>query len=86
MWINTGQNENGISQVYSLREIATGNRLEYDLNCIAKFGQYAYVHIYPDTTDGMQNRTFPDIFLGPTANMQGTVKVIDIVESTLSKG
>ena len=53
IWINTGPNENGISQIYSLREIVTGNTLEYDLHCKANFGQYIYAHIDPDKTDRM---------------------------------
>ena len=44
MWINASPNENGISQVYSPREIVTGKTLKYKLHCKANFGQY--VHPY----------------------------------------
>ena len=50
--------------------------LIYNVHCKANFGQYVHVHHDPDKTNGMQNRTFPGIYLGPTGNMQGTVKVL----------
>ena len=37
-----------------------------------------YTHIDPDKTNSMQNRTFPGIYLGPTGNIRGTVKVLDL--------
>ena len=85
MWLNGGPNENGISQVYSPREIVTGRTLEYKLHCKANFGQYVHAHHDPDKTNGMQNRTFPGIYLGPTGNMQGTVKVLDLNTGRVKK-
>ena len=85
MWINAGPNENEISQVYSPREIVTGRILEYELHCNAKFGQYAHTYIDLDKTNGMQNPTFPGIYLEPTGNIQGTVKVLDINTGKIKK-
>ena len=85
MWINGGPNENGISQVYSLREIVTEKTLGYKLHCKANFGQYVHVRIDPDKTNSMQNRTCPGIYLGPTGNMQGTVKVLDLNTGKVKK-
>ena len=63
MWLNGGPNKNGISQVYSPREIVTGKTLEYKLHCKSNFGQYVHAHIDPDKTKDMQNRTFPGMYL-----------------------
>ena len=72
MWINAGPNENEISQVYSPREIVTGKVLNYDLQCKANVGQYVHAYIDPDKTNGMQNRTFPGIYIW---DLQETCKV-----------
>ena len=85
MWLNGGPNKNGISQVYSPREIVTGKTLEYRLRFKANFGQYVHAHIDPDKTSGMQSRTFSGIYLGPTGNMQGTVKVLDLNTGKVKK-
>ena len=44
-----------------------------------------HAHHDPDKTNGMQNRTFPGIYLGPTGNMQGTVKVLDLNTGRVKK-
>ena len=59
--------------------------MEYDLHCKAKFEQYVHAQIDPDKTNGMQNYTFPGIYLGPTGTMQGTVKVVDINTGKVKK-
>ena len=50
--------------------------MEYDLHYKENFGQYVHTHIDPDRTNKIQNSMFPGIYLGPTRNMQGTVKVL----------
>ena len=66
IWINGGPNENGISQVYSPREIVTGKTLEYKLHCKANVGQYVHAHFDPDKTNGILTKPYVsrDIF-GP---------------------
>ena len=59
--------------------------LEYDLHCKANFGHYIHAHIDLDKTNGMQNRTSPGIYLGPTGNMQGTFKVDDLITGKVKK-
>ena len=70
MWINADPNENGISQVYSPREIITGKMLEYDLHFKAKVGQYVHTHIEQDKTKRIQIPTFLGMYLGPTGNIR----------------
>ena len=85
MWINAEPNNNGITQVYSPSEIITGRTLDFNLHCKAKFCAYTHVHIGVNKTSGMQNRTFPGIYLGPTGNMQNTVKVLDLNAGKVKK-
>ena len=47
--------------------------------------QYIHAYIDPDKTNSMKKRTFPGIYLGPTGNLQGTVKVLDLNTGKVKK-
>ena len=77
-WLNAPPATNGISEVHSPREIVLGRSIDCNLHCRATFGQYVHAHIDPDVTNDMKGRTFAGIYLGPTGNLQGTVKAMDL--------
>ena len=52
-WINSPPATNGISKVFSPREIVTRQVVDYKLYCQANFGQYVLVHEDPDITNDM---------------------------------
>ncbi len=56
----------GISEKYSPREIVTKRVLDFEKHCKGQFGEYCEAHADPDVTNGMQSRTYPAIYLGPT--------------------
>ena len=65
---------NGISTVHSPREIVLKRSVDFDLRCRADFEQYVHAHIEPEKSNDMNGRTFAGLYLGPTGNLQGTVK------------
>ena len=67
-----------ISAIYSPREIITGMKMDYKRDCRLEFGEYVEVHDKPTPTNGMKSCTGPCVALGPTGNIQGTYKFMDI--------
>ena len=53
--------------------------------CKALFGSYVEAHEDHDVTNGMKGHTFASLFLGPTANWQGTSKFFDIITGKVKK-
>ena len=72
-WLNAFSNENGVSKLYSPREIVTGLAVDFKAHCRALFGSYVEASEDADITNGMQGRTVPCICLGPSGNVQGSV-------------
>eukprot|EP00956_Cyclotella_meneghiniana_P035517 scaffold115573_cov38-Cyclotella_meneghiniana.AAC.1 len=72
-WINGFPNENGVSKVYSPREIVTGMSIDFKAHARARFGSYIEASEDADITNNMQGRTVPCICLGPSGNVQGSV-------------
>ena len=85
LWRNVVPSKVGISQLYSPREILTGTYLDYNKHCVLDFGEYVEVHDEPSPLNGMTSRTRPCIALGPTGNLQGTHKFMDINTGRLLK-
>ena len=74
LWLNAFPVRNGISRVYSPRELVTRWRMDYVNHCCVEFGTYCEVHDEPDPSNSMITRTQEGIALGPTGNLQGSVK------------
>ena len=77
-WGNAPPATNGISKVHSPREMVLKRSVDFNLHRRGRFGQYVHAHIEPDATNDMRGRTFAGLYLGPTGNLQGTVKVWDL--------
>ena len=65
-----------VSMVHSPREIVLKRSVGFDLHCRADFGQ---------KTNDMNGRKFAALYLGPTGNLQGTVKAWDINTGCVKK-
>jgi hypothetical protein len=74
LWMNTFPVKSGISQTFSLRELLIRWRLDYKKHCRVMPGTYCEVHDKPVPTNTMVARTHKAIALGPTGNLQGSVK------------
>ena len=71
--------------VHSPREIILKRSVDFDLHCRADFGRYIHAHIEPEKTNDMIGRMFAALYLGPTGNLQGTVKACDINTGCVEK-
>ena len=78
LWMNAGPAETGISEHYSPREIVTQIKMNYKKMCCAAFGDYIEASEDAIITNTMRPQTHPCIALGPSNNLQGSVKCIDL--------
>jgi hypothetical protein len=74
LWLNAFPVKSGISTIYSLRELLVRWKLDYKKHCRVLSGCYCKVHDEPVPTNTMVVRTHTCIALGPTGNLQGSVK------------
>ena len=74
LWLNAFPVKSGISATYSPRELILRWRLDYKKHCRVLPGTYCEVHDKPVPTNTMAWRTHECIALGPTGNLQGSVK------------
>jgi hypothetical protein len=74
LWLNAFPVKSGISQTFSPRELLLRWRLDYKKHCRVLPGTYCEVHDKPVPTNMMAPRTHKVIALGPTGNLQGSVK------------
>ena len=74
LWLNAFPVRNGISSKHSPRELMVRWKLDYKRHCRVQPGTYCEVHDEPIPSNTMTPRTHAAIALGPTGNMQGSVK------------
>ena len=67
----------GIPNV-SPRTLTTGIKLDYSKHCRLPFGSYVQVHDEPSPTNSPTARTVGAITLGPTGNLQGRYKFLNL--------
>ena len=73
-WLNVFPVRTGISGVYSPRELLVPWRLDYTKHCRVLPGTYCEVHNEPVPLNTMTSRTHEAIAMGPTGNLQGSIK------------
>ena len=78
MWINAFPPKGGVSTELSPRYIMTGIQFDYQKHCQLQFGSYVQAHEEPDPTNTQAARTVGAICLGPTGNMQGSYKFLNL--------
>jgi hypothetical protein len=74
LWMNAFPVKSGVSNKISPRELLLRWRLNYKKHCRVEPGTYCEVHDEPTPTNTMTPRTHEAIALGPTGNLQGSVK------------
>jgi hypothetical protein len=78
LWLNALPVKSGVSQTLSPREIVVRHKLTFKDHCKGTFGSFCYAHDEPFPTNSMISRTSPAIILGPTGNLQGTYKMLNL--------
>ena len=79
MMINGVPAEGGISEKFSPREIVTGRKIDMVKDCRAQFGSYIEPSKDADITNTTDERTHACLALGPSGNLQGSVKCFDLL-------
>ena len=74
LWLNAFPVKSGVSDNFSPREILLRWRMDAKNHCRVLPGSYCEVHDKPNPTNTTVNRTHEGMALGPTVNLQGSVK------------
>jgi hypothetical protein len=85
LWMNAFPVKSGVSDKISPRELLLRWRLNYKKHCRVEQGTYCEVHDEPIPTNTMASRTHVAIALGPTGNLQGSVKFYCITTGRILK-
>ena len=75
LWMNAFPVKSGVSDKISPQELLLRWRLNYKKHCRVEPGTYCEVHNEPTPTNTMTPRMHEAIVLGPTGNLQGSVKI-----------
>jgi hypothetical protein len=78
MWLNATPARKWISVEFSPREIVRQLKIDFAKHCRVSFGAYVEASKDADITNTMCPRTHPCIALGPSGNLQGSVKCFDL--------
>jgi hypothetical protein len=78
MWMNSFPVRSGISDKWNPRELVSRHKLDAKLHCRAPSGSYCEVHVDPEITNTIDQRTKWVICLGPTGNIQGSYKFLSL--------
>ena len=86
LWLNNKPKKLGISHVHSPRDIITGIKLDWEKHFQAGIGDFVQAVYDRDVKNGVINMcSYNGIYLGPTGNRQGTVKVLYICTGKVKK-
>ena len=85
LWIHAFPEAQGIYEILSPRENFTQISVTYGKYFNAVFGLYIEAHCELDMTNTMNLRTWENIVLGPTGNIQGSLFVFDLNTGRVSK-
>jgi len=85
LWLNAFPVKNGISSMFSPRELLVRWRLDYAKHCRVVPGTYCEVHDEPLPSNTMTPRTHEAIAMGPTGNLQGLVKFFCLTTGCILK-
>ncbi len=69
----------GVSEKIAPEEIVSGRKLDAKEDLRVRFGAYIKTSRDEIITNDMPNRTHPCISLGPSGNMQGSLKCFDLL-------
>ncbi len=74
LWLNAFPVKSGISSTFSPRKLLVWWKLDYKKHCQVLPGMYCEVHNKPSPLKMMTPCTHEAMALGPTGNMQGSMK------------
>eukprot|EP00804_Cyclotella_cryptica_P002560 CCRYP_010401-RA/>CCRYP_010401-RA protein AED:0.15 eAED:0.13 QI:0/0/0/0.5/1/1/8/0/1350 len=77
-WLNATPSTKGISTTLSPREIVTQQKVDFARHCRVPFGAYVEASEDAIITNTMRPRTHGCIALGPSGNLQGSIKCFDL--------
>ena len=77
-WLNAFPPKGGISDTVSPHELLTGIKIDYNKHCKLQFGSYIQTHEENNPTNSMDSRTIGAIALGPSSNLQGGYKFMNL--------
>ncbi len=78
LWLDAFPMKSGVSATMSPQEILLHHKLDFAKHCKALFGSYCKVHDEPVPSNMMATCASPAIVLGPTGNLQGTYKLLNL--------
>ena len=78
LWINAFPPKGGFSESVIPRTFLAGVKFDYNCHCKLVLGSYAQVHEENSPTNSYQARTLGAIFLGPSGNLQGGYKFMNL--------
>jgi hypothetical protein len=78
LWINALPPKGGVSFTLSPRNIMTGIQFEYQKHCRLQISSYVQAHQEPSPTNTQAAQTVGAICLGPTGNIQGSYKFLNL--------
>ena len=85
MLMNAHINKQGVSQIYSPREMVLRRNLDFATHCTGVFGEYVLAYDDNTITNTMQERAISGIYVGSAGNMQGSVKVLSLSSGKIVK-
>ena len=74
LWLHAFPAKSGVSETFYPREILLRWRMDGEKQCRVLPGSYCEVHDDPNPTNTTVSRSHKGISLGPTGNLQGSVK------------
>ena len=74
LWLNAFPVKSGVSETFSPREILLHWIMDLKKHCIVLPGSYCELHDNPNPSNTTVSRTHEGKALGPTENLQGSVK------------
>ena len=79
LWLNAFPLKGGVSDTVSPHNIMTGVPFDYQKHCKYAFGTYGQAHKDPALTNSQVGQTVSAICFGPTGNLQGSYKFLNLV-------
>jgi hypothetical protein len=78
LWLNAFPMKSGVFATLSPQEIVLRHKLDFGKQSKALFGSYCEAHDEPVPSNTMATHASPAIVLGPTENLQGTYKLLNL--------
>jgi hypothetical protein len=85
LWLNAFPMKSGVSAIHTPWELLVRWKLDYKRHCRVVPETYCEVHDEPSPSNTMIARTHERIVLGPTGNLQGSVKFFCLKTSQILK-